>query len=82
MFRFTVCVSIIEKITRFATYSVTRPGIWVIPAAKPPYKIIPAIVYPARGMTQEVIRLYDGPAPGSEAWDWEEQDFGSVVFNT
>ncbi len=31
---------------------------------------------------QEVIRLYDGPAPGSEAWDWEEQDFGSVVFNT
>ena len=26
----------------------------------------------ASEITQAVYRLYDGPAPGSEDWDWEE----------
>ena len=28
---------------------------------------------------QEVIQLYDGPAPGSETWDWEEGEFGGII---
>ena len=25
---------------------------------------------------QEVVKLYPGKAPGSESWNWEEQDLG------
>jgi len=31
---------------------------------------------------QEVIRLYAGPAPGSESWTHAEQDYFSPIFNT
>ena len=30
---------------------------------------------------QEVIQLYDGPAPGSEDWDWEETTPYGLVMN-
>jgi acetyl esterase/lipase len=43
---------------------------------------IPFLMACSRLPAQEVIRLYEGVAPGSESWDWEEQDFGPVVFNT
>jgi acetyl esterase/lipase len=31
---------------------------------------------------EQVIRLYEGPAPGSETWDWEEKEvsWGPVTF--
>jgi len=32
--------------------------------------------------SQEVLRLYDGPAPGSENWTHEEKEFFSPIFNT
>ena len=31
---------------------------------------------------QEVIRLYDGPAPGSEAWTHKEKEFFSTTWDT
>lgn len=31
---------------------------------------------------QEVIRLYNGPAPGTEDWDHEEKEYFSPIFNT
>jgi acetyl esterase/lipase len=31
---------------------------------------------------QEVIRIYPGPAPGSESWTHAEQDYFSPIFNT
>ena len=31
---------------------------------------------------QEVIRLYPGPAPGTEDWTHEEQEYFSPIFNT
>ncbi len=31
---------------------------------------------------QEVLRLYDGPAPGSEDWKHEEKEYFSPIFNT
>ena len=30
---------------------------------------------PAPEITQAVYRLYDGPAPGSEDWDWDEYKY-------
>ena len=33
--------------------------------------------------TQKVVRLYDGPAPGSENWDWKEGEaFAGAPINT
>jgi acetyl esterase/lipase len=32
--------------------------------------------------SQEVIRLYPGPAPGSEKWTHEEREYFSPLFNT
>ena len=38
-----------------------------------------AIAALTAGAQDEVIRLYDGPAPGSEDWDWEEGIFGDMI---
>ncbi len=35
-----------------------------------------------KGTTQQVINLYDGVAPGSETWNWDEKEFTSNIFNT
>lgn len=42
-----------------------------------------SLVIPFQSYSQdEVIQLYDGPAPGSEAWDWSEQvmEMGPAEF--
>lgn len=31
---------------------------------------------------QKVIPLYDGPAPGSETWNYPEKDFFSQLWQT
>jgi acetyl esterase/lipase len=36
----------------------------------------------ASSMAQQVIRLYDGKAPGSESWTWSEKESAKNQFNT
>lgn len=36
----------------------------------------------AAASAQKVIRLYDGPAPGSESWTQQEKQYFSTVWNT
>lgn len=43
-------------------------ALWVVACSGPASK-------PAPEITQSVYRLYDGPAPGSEDWDWEEYSY-------
>ncbi|MGZ8558151.1 MAG: GDSL-type esterase/lipase family protein, partial [Chitinophagaceae bacterium] len=31
---------------------------------------------------QKIIQLYDGPAPGSELWNWEEKENDKNLFQT
>ena len=39
-----------------------------------------AVCVACPALAQEVISLYDGPAPGSETWDWEEEEhFGLIT---
>ncbi|HLX91554.1 MAG TPA: alpha/beta hydrolase [Puia sp.] len=35
-----------------------------------------------RASSQQVIQLYQGAAPGSENWNWQEKDYFSPIFNT
>src|SRR4026207_1298919 len=34
------------------------------------------------GNAQKVIQLYDGKAPGSEKWSWEERENSKNMWNT
>src|SRR4029078_4449937 len=34
------------------------------------------------GNAQKVIQLYDGKAPGSERWNWEERENSKNMWNT
>lgn len=43
-------------------------ALWAVACSGPASK-------PAPEITQSVYRLYDGPAPGSEDWDWEEYSY-------
>lgn len=44
--------------------------------------ILVLVITAQAGFAQEVVRLYSGPAPGSEEWTHEEQEFFSPLFNT
>lgn len=43
-------------------------ALWAVACSGPASK-------PAPEITQSVYRLFDGPAPGSEDWDWEEYSY-------
>lgn len=38
--------------------------------------------FPLSSTAQQIIRLYQGKAPGSETWDWTEKESIKNIFNT
>jgi acetyl esterase/lipase len=44
--------------------------------------IVLSIFIAAVANAQQVIRLYEGKAPGSESWDWTEKENTKNLFNT
>src|SRR5829696_2712716 len=44
--------------------------------------VLLSIVSCVATQAQKIIPLYDGNAPGSETWNWKEQESSSNLFNT
>lgn len=47
------------------------------------FKILVLCCFPLMGLAQdETVKLYEGTAPGSEKWNWEEDQMFSDLFGT